>query len=160
MKRIKVLKDALSLIKSRSLIATTGSVFSGLALYDVKGQLKGYLSKHLSSGKKCTVCQRGALLCSLVLNDNSFKTVDLLDQGPFSSQAGKWNSKIDKRLSKIFSDEQIAMMETAFEVGLNRAFLGEEKYLKAKSFATYGIAEERAIAILENAIANRGIFKP
>ncbi len=162
MKRMKVLRDAVMLIKAKKFIPSSGFVFSGMQFSHLdEGQLRPKLKSHLKDSS-CQVCQRGALLCSLVLNDNSFKTRYLLNQSSFSSSLGtEHNSPIDSRLADVFSKEQIALMETAFERDYNQSFLGRDLYSKAVDFGlSYDFKEERSLAILNNAIANKGIFKP
>jgi hypothetical protein len=161
MKRMKVLRDAVKLITTKKLVMSTGFVFEGFPL-NQDGQLRPLLNKHLSRKDAiCEVCQRGALLCSLVLNDNAFKTRELVSQGTFSEYGKEQEYPTDRRLSDVFSKEQIALMETAFEGEFNRLFLGEELYAKAVEFSSqFQEPYERSLAILNNAIANKGIFNP
>jgi hypothetical protein len=124
-------------------------------------ELKPLLVKARKDGKlnNCTVCARGSLLLSVVALDNKFKvcTLDSIDNGSFED-----DSATDRRLARIFTKKQIQLMECAFEENIFRYDdYGDEAFEKAKDFGgNYSSAKNRLIAILDNAIANRGTFKP
>jgi hypothetical protein len=166
-KRIVVLKDALKHIKSgflrptRGVVVRIGNLLTSDQVENLENnenQLKPILKKALKE-KSCEVCQRGGLLLSLVMRDNSFKVCQLESSG-LSTEDNNTNT----RLQDVFSEKQLAMMETAFEKQYNDRLLGFDLYNKCVRFSEgTGFefdSEERSIAILKNAIKNGGIFKP
>ena len=160
-KRIVILKDALRWINTGVLDMTHGIVAS-IDIPDTakpEDQLQPVLQEIFKKKGSCSVCQRGAILLSLVARDNDFRVCDLERSG-IASEEGASNN----RLEKLFSRKQLAMMETAFEKDHNREFLGEalfQKCLLFSSFKKFKYSEtNRAKAILKNAIKNGGIFKP
>lgn len=165
-KRLLIMRDTLSLIHAGSLKMETGNVVNVYQLkargYDADLDLKSHLQKFFNDKRnECEVCQRGALFLSLVYRDNKFKTLDLANTMSSTAYGQFRCDVIDKRLLDVFDEQQIVMMETAFEGYHNKEYLGEELYLKCVYFADQLTKpSQRSIAILENAIAHGGIFTP
>ena len=164
--RIAVLEDTIALINAGRLKLNTGSVVNTDAFdyAEEDSQLRPLLNKHFEDGGSCYVCQRGALLLSVVSKYNDFRVCDIEMSGTSSDVI--LENKTDKRLLEIFDKEQLAMMETAFEGRYNERLLSHDIYQKCIEFR-YNLPDEirlnhsnRSIAILKNAIANKGIFKP
>ncbi|HEX6171370.1 MAG TPA: hypothetical protein VFZ33_16900, partial [Chitinophagaceae bacterium] len=66
-----------------------------------------------------------------------------------------------KRLIPMFSEYQLALMERAFEGTYNSFILSTDDMALADAiYFHYKRPRARLIAILENAISNKGIFKP
>jgi hypothetical protein len=164
-KRIVVLKDALKQITMGFIKPVCGLVVNEDNILpknvDYEMQLQPILKQAMKAGKKCTACQRGTLLLALVGRDNSFRVCDLEASG-VATNGGTFNdhNRTDKRLTAIFSKQQIAMMETAFEHSFNYEYLGTDLYEKCTDFSGEPDPKKRSIEILKNAIKNGGIFKP
>ncbi len=185
-RRLEVLKDALKQLRAKKIIANTGSVFNSLnyeldescdANPDTDAQ--EIIKKLLKTEKKpiCKVCARGALLISTIHKENNFKIDHLFStEGSFDE-----NYNENQRLLKLFSKEQLCLMENAFEVedigdinyynpswnskgdfyGINYEHLSDKKALLSVSFGKkYKKPNDRLEAILKNAIKNNGLFKP
>jgi len=196
-RRIEVIKDALLQLKRESLIASPGVVCSIDELaqdtdkfdkeltdkYLLDLDLQKFLKTKLKTKKHvCNVCARGALLISTIHKENTFSALDLVSVGGSYDE----DSVTDQRLSKLFSGQQLALMETAFEVedtledqrnyeehgdefgddqkvlyALNSALFKHTLVIKAVDFGMkYENPQERLIAIFKNMIKNEGIFKP
>jgi hypothetical protein len=180
-RRLEVVKDAIKQLKAKKITANTGDVVnfnydSPLGLLsqseDNDKEIQKYLQKLLKISKKpvCKVCARGALLISTINKENNFTVGDLcnISSGSFSK-----NSVEDKRLLKLFSDKQLALIEEAFERNshydldefginmLNYSILSEEEGLLAHKFSDkFPDAKKRLIAIFENIVKNKGLFRP
>lgn len=169
-RRIAILKDALAQVKRGYYISTCGSVWDLDGILDKKEEklykgkdLQKVLTLEFLKQNNCEVCQRGALLLSTIRKENSFKVEYIEDLSDVDNGSFDPESKGDKRLLKLFSAEQIAMMESAFEGCFfnNEIHTNCHKLSKAIEFGElYKEARERQIAILKNAIKNNGIFKP
>lgn len=178
-KRIAVLKDALKMIRNRQVYIDPSRVFYWKGDFqphcNKDDQLQPLLRKHLKNGGTCGVCERGLLLVSTVLLDNAFK-IGQIDNRCFSR-----SSTTDRRLMKIFSGDQLRLMEDVLM--MKTRYLEEEeddcapfnettraheaipitseKYdSKFYFIMTYPDPTERAAAIIENALANGGTFIP
>lgn len=183
-RRIAVLKDAIKQIKAQKIIADPGSVVNlpttikwGNSI-DLQGSLKDVF-KNKSKDQYCSCCARGALLVSTVHKENDF-TLDEMNNcyGSYGS-----DRVTDKRLLRLFSEEQLALMENAFEYrhqqydseeeavemgdpldwyyGINYGIISNKKALKSLEFGKkYEDDTARLLAIFKNAVRNDGIFKP
>lgn len=183
-RRLAVLKDALKQVEKKNYIPEEGILcrIYNLSDLDWDTQLKGILTKKFLSNKNCIVCQRGALLLSLIRKENSFTVGDVRRT---SASFFDPNSIVDRRLLDLFTGKQIALMEAAFEVSgairYNQSnplkiemistfcaspsqlagHLNKEELFKAINFGVkYQNMNERQIAILSNAIKNKGEFTP
>lgn len=149
-KRVMIARDVINRIESKYIIADSGSFGRNIEGY---GQAKEFINT-----KTCSVCAKGALFCSIVGRVNKFKLEE------FDSNAetnGDIESKIHAPIREYFSDEQIALIETAFE---------GEQYLESINIDTWEAVDfyeelrysdhDRLIAICQNIIKNKGTFKP
>jgi len=121
--------------------------------------------QELLPGTTCNVCAKGALFIADIMKRDNFTTKNLSFIG---------NCTIVKRLDGIFSENQLNLIETAFEKNIihdNKDLLSyknDEGYYhnsslgqKAIDFGNkYDEPEERLIAIMKNIIKNKGTFKP
>lgn len=176
-RRLAVVKDAIKQLKGKAFYAKTGSVITihneALRIYNNPGnaEVKPILTKLLKSKPErvCSVCARGALLLSTIHKENTFTFSKLDDSDCGSFHA---DSIVDKRLLHLFSAKQIALIEEAFEVGYEEDYIGEEKVfntiLSIKEAHPAHIFHDkyqssdnqRLLAILENIVKNKGLFKP
>ena len=160
--RILILKDALKYIQIGKFKPNTGIVIDlGHKMFQEvrqEDQFQSVLKKFTRSKKQkpCDVCERGALLCALVLRDNKFPISSISGIGTASEP-----SENNKRLQEVFEMEQLAMMETAFEGAYNFFLLDFDLHAKCCRFGNkYETYKGKAKAILQNAIKNKGIFTP
>lgn len=175
-RRIEILKDAIKQIKLQKIIASPGEVVDLndplLIEDDVYKEVdaKPRLEMFFKSKKvePCFACARGSLLLCTVHKENDFILSD------FNSCGGSFeeSSTTDKRLMRLFSKQQLILMENAFEVenmqddeedynGINEDYLSSKLNKASIDFGLkYEDPNERLIAIFSNAIKNGGIFKP
>lgn len=164
-KRIVILKDALKHLKADRIRADIGHVLKIQGdICDFKGEeLQAVLKKQ----KTCTVCVRGGMLFSMVWRLDKFKLG--VNTSTLRGTAGE-GSQDDKYLRKIFTINQLMMMERAFEGQYHdrreftyvtgMPYLPNDVADKCKRFCYGRSPHERFEAILKNAIKNKGIFKP
>jgi hypothetical protein len=156
-KRIVILKDALKHLKAKRISAETGCVMEVIGA--AKDELSTRQLQEIIKEKSCKVCQRGALLFSMVWRSNNFivdpaKTSFNYANTSFGSFHGE-DELVDPFLETLFSEDQLKLMESAFE----RTTLHGQP--KARDFGEqYDSDDDRMEAILKNAIENEGIFKP
>jgi hypothetical protein len=159
-KRIVILKDALKHLRAERIHADGGFV---MRVDDTNyTELQSCDLQSLIKARKCTVCQRGALLFAMVYRSDNF-IVDLTktklgSNGSFGGYHGD-DKLIDPFLEKLFSVDQLKLMETAFEGSYWHFGLGSSD--SARAFGgRFHNNQDRMEAILKNAIKNKGIFKP
>jgi hypothetical protein len=164
--RVHIAKDVLLQLKSKKFIASKGCYISS-------NELENKINEHDSIELKsllptiasCEVCAKGSLFLSEVMNRNDFKVGR--DEEDFNTIG---ISKISRRLNDIFTDNQLDLIETAFE---KRVIVDDNNYLqghfgdytnvanKAIEFGEkYKTDNDRLVAILKNLISNKGAFKP
>lgn len=169
--RVKIAKDALRHYELGNIQPGTGAV---LINDNIAGKLRASWGKQfelrglLKSEGQCKVCQRGGLLYAYVYAKNNFKvscdltssSVDVVG----NRQSGTFAVDAQRKLEKIFSREQLAAMETAFEGTYNYNLLGRDVFADCLKFRRChnSIHGESTIfvAILKNIIRNKGTFKP
>lgn len=162
---IDVAKDVIKTL--RSSIVETSSYVSTSPSSEVTVQklLHKYHDDSKTLAKKlrphCKVCALGACLLSVVSLKNEF-VFDV-----FNGDIYVPRSQIVKRLKGIFSKRQLALIESAFEGYL--IYLGnrpsekswEPDLYRAVHFGkSFSDPKLRLKAIMENVIANNGVFKP
>ena len=145
-KRVAVAKDAMAWVRARALEA--GHWYCTPEQppreYHNKQQLRDVVLG------KCEVCAIGALFLA---NAVRFGNTTVLDE---------WEGRYHEKLVGLFSEEQLSMIENAYE-------RGESSHYSANSNATqravqfgdqYVEDKDRLIAILKNIVVNGGTFKP
>lgn len=159
-KRMLILKDALAQIKLQFLKPAHMGVCDLKYFDDETGNgAKEILQKFKTENDACYVCARGSLLLAGVMRFNKFSVDDLTT----AEHDGSYDedSITDTKLKSWFSPKQLMMMETAFENSYNDIELGEDLWIRCADFGLrYRSPKRRLIAILENAIKNKGEFKP
>lgn len=175
-RRLAVLKDALLQVRGGNYAPCTGTICS-LDSFDFNenGEVQKQLTPKFLKEKWCRVCQRGALLLSLIRKENNFTSLD------FSEIRGSYfetDSKVERTLMRIFTPKQIALMEATFECWVlhniydtieesyaelnhdQQKYINIKDFEKAIKFGRQFTDRDRQVAILKNAIKNGGIFKP
>lgn len=158
-KRVEVAKDVLTRIHLNMIKPRRGVFFDFSDYYDK-------INKESINQYECKVCAKGALFAAFVGRVNNFNSIDCyLENEPYCDEGAH------DKLTEIFSWEQLALIELAFEgihyldkdsIG-NEIFLDSEIERNAKDFfRNYPIEKqnERLIAICENIINNNGTFIP
>lgn len=155
--RIKIIKDVISLLKSRKIIPTqhSGSYISISAeyTYNKKDQLNEVLDD-----KTCTVCGIGGLFVSAVSLHNNLIAGDI---GYLTSGAD--GTRLKRYLQNWFDIKQLGLIECAFEDSHSFAAVSspQKAIWDARHFGSqWGDPKERLLKICENILDNKGIFKP
>jgi hypothetical protein len=158
-KRIVILKDALSHLKAGRMRAHKGSIIKiddgnfGTGIQ----KFCGIELQQVIKSNPCRVCQRGAILFSMVWRMDNY----IIDETDMGVRVSESEATPNKFVEQLFMQKQLAMMEAAFEGDYGYG-LTEDVLHKCFRFYDnhYGAPEDRMEAILKNAIKNKGIFKP
>lgn len=122
----------------------------------------------LLKGEACQVCGLGGLMASAVVFRNKATVQDVFNQ----CKDVRLRLKNPKRalpggINRIFSYEQLAMIETAFEIGRHGTMdeyyskLGSKVYHKAQAFGErQADPDPRLLEIMSNIVKNKGTFVP
>ena len=170
-KRVQIAKDVIVRIRLDNISAYPGDVVripKEIREEKAKQSLKKYLN---SENVQCIACAKGALFCTFVGRVNEFLVGD-------ANVENYVTDRIHQKLLDIFSLNQLALIETAFEghkylrakvspKELDKAYKFYNKYEDVfPSGFNLGVstvkesANKRLIAICENIIRNKGTFKP
>lgn len=160
-KRIAIANDILARIAAKQIIGE-----SGVWAYAINPETND-LQEHLDSNGKCQCCALGAAICGVAF----FKDQIELDYADEASYSDNRNELLD-----IFGEEQLSLIENAFERG--NGYFNEDAYdwengddeegyklkplyKKAISFGKrYKSDTSRLKAIWSNVVKNDGTFVP
>jgi len=184
-KRVTVLKDAIAQIKAEKYAVKAHTGYVGRAginpfnNYDLVAaadscelllgkkaedvELNKFLDRIITPKSPCQVCAKGAMLISSIRKFNNFSLQDFVDTDldDLASEDGTYD---------IFGQENADKMEEYFEQNdplLNEKGEEYDPYNDNHSSCDfkqwtddYPDSEDRLIAIFQNAIRNKGTFKP
>lgn len=149
-KRKSIARDVIANIKKDILIISTGTYCSieSTADKEVNELSSKEFQAHVKKKSMCEVCALGALFIS-----------DIIKRNEFSGDIER--ERITKRLNKYFTDEQLNLIENAFEqqdiIDMDEE-LGEKALLFAEDISD---DSERLIGIMQNIINDpKGLFNP
>ncbi len=157
-KRVEIAKDVLAQLRAEKIVASQGTY----CFLDADIQGTEELREEVK-GARCEVCALGALFMGDIRKNDKCKGVDV---GLGLEPDGFVNHYIDERamrdrLGKLFSVKQTALIECAFEKGIDPTnSLSENEYATATAFGNrYEDSSERLRVIMRNIIRNDGQFK-
>lgn len=165
--RIAVAKDVIKQLSTPLFKATSGNYFK---VTNLKGFIKEPPSKmdellSLFKRKKvqCNVCGIGACFAGLVRLGDKVLSEDIFGIN-ISNYDGGNSFEMRILLRKVFTSEQLTLIECAFERETihedNTTVLYQKKYKAAEFGRQYKLDKGRLIAIMKNIIKNKGTFKP
>ena len=159
-KRLKLVKDCLKQL--RYMNVQKGSYLNG-TLCNINGKTS-LKNEYIQLRNKCSVCGKGALFLIHIMKFNNVLAEDIgWSDYNNNYQIHTDNENILETL-KYFSQEQLDMIECAFEREYYINDLSDTKYnlaLKCVEFGwQYRTPKARLRHILENIIENDGVFKP
>jgi hypothetical protein len=187
-KRIQLAQDVLEDLDAQRLRAQAGYYFYKSPELEERSNLSPQeaLEELAEAGVTCDVCARGALFTTRVRGYDNFRsdeTFASLIERPFYSLEALEKEDLDEALLSIFTVVQLDLIENAFEgknvnetwhQGRETEFqrLGiteddaEDLYCEAAAIYRYGLghglfryeAGERLQRIMENILANQGVF--
>lgn len=163
-KRIAVAKDVIAMVCANKLLPESGSIVFIYADHYNSPTFRSTSFKDFikADNTQCAVCARGSLLASYVGYVNELT----IEKATHNSLRVTSEHASDAKLKEIFSVEQLALIETAFE-GDSMAYSGngviteeDEDEAHENYYLYYYDEEERLLAIMENIIENNGTFVP
>lgn len=180
-KRVAIAKDIIKQVEANKIKATSGTYIHLINLKSKVSKEDQALDK-LFKEKGCKACALGSCFIALVDMGDKLKLSDITKVGEGArydeDQSSYYYSELNDddnwrpELRKIFSPKQLTLIESAFE---DYKFIDDEdKALYSyesehyppdlKAAITFGkkyrSAKRRLIAICENTIKNKGVFKP
>lgn len=167
--RVAIAKDVIMTIKAKKIKISQGSYVTNDELseeignYEKPVELQKLLAK---VDEPCEVCAKGAMFICDIMRRNDFKVSDNTNIED--------ERIISKRLSQYFPQQQLDLIECAFEEGVQQDYtktlsirnddgnwIYSEIAKEAMEFGErYKRSEDRLIAIMKNIIKNNGTFKP
>lgn len=159
-KIVLLAKDVIERINLKQLKATTGVVCRLENKRGVKSE--DGIKEILPKVKNCECCAKGALFLGYIGRVNEMKVGEIEDETSH-------NSAEMQKLLKIFDEDQLALIETAFEGSQVISRNSKKEWIdidedildKAQEyFYDYPSPNKRLIAICENLIKNKGEFIP
>ena len=163
-KRVLIAKDVIKLLKADKLTAATG-VFIGLddqhSTVHEELEATGLREAFLANEVQCEACGLGALMLSCTLYNNRCTCGDTILKG---ASIGHWidrNYPIKNGLNKIFSRDQLKLIEQTFEGGLGYFNIDNDYIENARRFYyNHPRHKDRLLAIMQNIVQNKGEFIP
>lgn len=156
-KAVAVAKDVIAQLKNKRYQATTSVYITNVVTPEVCNSPSAAVlgSKDIS----CNVCARGSMIVSAARLFNQCSLKSHRDDVP--GPVNRWNSGLDREHctfrqieQSIFTREQVAMIEAAFECWY-------ADYPECGKFGgKYNNPTDRMIAIMENIVKNKGTFVP
>lgn len=162
-RRVALAKDVIAQIEAKKFLAKSNIFVRITKELPSFSELREQLPK-----VKCQVCAKGALFLAHVKLFNKCKVGS-------SGRLHIQDSEVKSRLGKIFSKLQMDMIEVAFEKRgfshTSESLIKERRYAQRPLLTEKGTVcvefgkkfrsvETRLVAIMENVIENKGIFKP
>lgn len=163
-KRVVVAQDVLDQLRARRFVAATGTY---LGLPDEVGEKFTHFDgptpqvgvHEVLSGVKCQVCGIGSLFVAAVdrANECTVKDMDHSYDNPDFMRG---------YLGEFFSEEQLVLIETAFEMDVVNALNTglHRDHLEIEAAIAFGEksqdAKQRLKRIMQNIIMNKGTFRP
>lgn len=159
-KRVMIAQDIIARIDLASLRATTGLIGNINSDFDRQEPAKDFLNGDTIS---CSVCAKGAIFCSYIGRVNKMSLGELDDI--MNGATGTMHDNFHEKLSEIFEEEQIDLIEIAFEGYSILELAAYDDSERAEEFYEQHRGDEfspneRLKAICENIIANNGTFIP
>lgn len=156
--RVTIAKDVIEALKLKKITARQGQWLNlktrKREVLKMKSdtQLRDVIVAQKTS---CTACALGAVFTCAVMRQDAI-TIDGM-RNEYTGALFFGDEDITRYLSPFFSQEQLEMIETAFEKGRGRFGYDDA----SQNFGCkYKTPEERMIAIMKNIIAHKGDFTP
>ncbi len=157
-KRIEIAKDALKHLKAGRIAPWKGAVMvlpQAPEGHYFEVELQPVLKELAKKGRECLVCQRGALLYAHVYKNDNF-CLPGINSNSFGSFVSDTTTRDTDHtlLLQFFSEDQLSMMERAFEGEIS----GKTHPECIAFYKKYESPRNRMKAILNNIIKNNGTF--
>lgn len=164
-KRVMIAQDVLDQIKAKRYIAKSGTWVDPQYNRNVSVKNTDSVQKLFADNviEKCDVCALGGMFmsCTNLNNNVSVKTLNNIN-GYNNVGLGdriKKNTKLPNELNRIFSKDQLTLIEIYFEGG-SGWFLSDDDDPHVFNFFEQKTATQRLVAIMKNIIKNNGTFVP
>lgn len=178
-KAVAIARDVLKLIRTRNIRVLDSNTYINTGFIG-KIEMDKQLQKSLKKLKNCEVCALGACMLAKVDLFNKCKINEVLtqvqnwDSTPSNRFLVHSRSDVADQLSSMFSEEQLDLIEAAFECNDSNARSSNKKsYIPDYQLTDFGVKcqqavkfgeqypepKERLRAIMKNIIKNDGVFK-
>jgi hypothetical protein len=170
-KRVMIAKDVIKQINEKKFWATRGDWATVRIDKELSKETQA-CSVLENKDTECSCCALGAMMLSEIRHMDKITIKDL----DLDVYFGETTFRVDHgakgdRLGLYFSEDQIRLIEMAFEFGRGNYYplISRPDEQRAKDFAfglgrDYEVADDqenyRLVAIMENIIENKGTFKP
>jgi hypothetical protein len=133
-------------------------------MYNPPEKLDELFGKLSQTSSRCDACGIGACFIGLVNLGDKVYTDEVFEQRSVSDRAKIEDVVMRKKLRKIFSREQLSLIECAFERSAyftDRTRVSVKKRRAAEKYGQqFGNASESLEAIMKNIVKNEGTFVP
>ena len=169
-KRVMIAKDVLAQLKAKRYIPESGVWVEPMYKSRKMGNEEESVQKLFAEKNitKCNVCALGAMFMSCTNMNNNTTVGDLEDEcGGVLGELIEDNYKLSNGLNRIFTCQQLALIETYFENGGGYFETGGRyfqhrvvDYDHLDKFSITYNEDKRLELIMKNIIENQGTFKP
>lgn len=166
-KRVMIAKDVLEQIKTNRYLAKSGK------WVETNFSKKSKVSEICDSPEisiqdifkdktieSCNVCALGGLFMSCINLNNNTTLEDFNQETSNLGDIIDVDDKISNKLNRIFTRNQLILIEQYFEEGGGYFYRDDDCDLLDSFVDTYPDEQDRLKAIMENIIENKGTFKP
>ncbi len=166
-KRVAIAQDVLKQLRTKKYVAERDLYVSVEFKGDTDNNWNARfddVKSNIHKVKECRVCAIGSCIVSATRLGNTLTFREMEDER---------DPKTRKLLAKAFTQKQLYLMESAFELNINSMYTlsqgyaygpntkTEDEAVKARNFGyKYNDSTDRLKAIMRNVIKNNGEFKP
>ena len=166
-KRVMIAKDVLEQIKTNRYLAESGTWvepnFSTNSSYcDICDSPEISIQDIFKDKtiESCTVCALGGLFMSCINLNNNTTLKDFDEEYDDLGALIDGNKKLSNNLNRIFTRDQLILIEQYFEEGGGYFYRDDDCDLLDSFVDAYPDGQDRLKAIMENIVENKGTFKP
>lgn len=158
--RMAIAEDVIKRLSDGEFSAKRGSFGDWMHRFDVSDNIR--IIEDMKEGLGCEACALGGMFISCIKSESIDATDMNFRANPFF--------QIKEKLGKIFSEDQLELIECAFESGQGAVSENwtaykekskREDFKKARDmFSHRQLSEERLLSIMQNILENDGEFVP
>lgn len=160
-KRVMIAQDVLAQLKAKRYVAESGCWvrihYNPTTVAETDSVQELFVEKKIES---CNVCALGGLFMSCTNFNNNTLLKDLDSVSEYLGSLVNEEEKLSNKLNKIFSTNQLKLIETYFEAN-DGFFLDYDEEDRAEAFYNKHPSDKKRLQlIMENIVENNGTFVP